>query len=125
MKANKIGLVNNNGDYELVNTDLFPYDEESNEECKNNLICDDLLGVLKVHKFLLDHDYSILPRDDFDGLFRKIEALNIIKNKEVDTEMLFEHWKVNYEETFEMYNYLNDEKPLTKKEYKLLKEVLL
>ena len=81
MKANKIGLVNNNGDYELVNTDLFPYDSDSNEECKNNLICDDLLSVLEIHKFLLEHDYSTLPREDFDLLFKKAKALEIIKNK--------------------------------------------
>lgn len=120
MKANKIGLVNNNGDYELVNTDLFPYDDDSNEECKNNLICDDLLGVLKVHKFLLEHDYSTLPRKDFDDLFRKLMALEIIKKKGIDIDIFI--WSNNCGE----YNTsARVGIGLTQEEYELLVGILL
>ena len=119
MKANKIGLVNNNGDYELVNTDLFPYNEESNEECKNNLICDDLLGVLKVHKFLLEHDYSTLPRKDFDDLFRKLMALEIIKKKKVNVNCIISGWSLG------KYNSYKTHISLVQEEYDLLREILL
>lgn len=44
----KIGLVCDNKHYALVNTSLFPYDKDSNEECKKNLISNDLLEDLKI-----------------------------------------------------------------------------
>lgn len=29
--------------------------------------------VLKIHKFLLDHDYTTMPREDFDGLIKSLK----------------------------------------------------
>lgn len=50
MYAKKLGLVKNENNYELVNTDLFPYDKQSKEECKKNLISDDLLKDIEIAK---------------------------------------------------------------------------
>lgn len=50
----KIGLVCNNKHYVLVNTELFPYDKDSDEECKKNLISSDLLEDLKITDKVID-----------------------------------------------------------------------
>ena len=50
----KIGLVCNNKHYALVNTSLFPYDKDSDEECKKNLISSDLLEDLKITDKVID-----------------------------------------------------------------------
>ena len=78
------------------------------------------LETLDLIKFLANGRFEL----DYEPIEKELKALEVIKEKEVDAEMLFEYWKANCEDTFEMYNFLNDLKPLSQEEYDLLKEVL-
>lgn len=95
MKSKKLGLINVDGNYELVNTNLFPYDKDSDEECKENLISDDLLRDLKALEIIKD------MFKDGNYLVRKVgDRYYIWDNILMATSC-----------------------PLTKKQYDLLKEV--
>ena len=60
LNCEKLGLIKTDSGYGLVNTDLFPYDKESNEECKENLISSnivkdlEILGIIKKKRVNLD-----------------------------------------------------------------------
>lgn len=95
LNCEKIGLVKDSNGYGLVNTGLFPYDKDSDEECKKNLISSNLLEALK--------------------------ALEIIKKKPFDSNYLYStEYKYYYEVTS-----LDESVKLTKEEWDLLREVLL
>lgn len=96
MRTKKLGLINNSGDYVLVNTALFPFDNDSNEPSKDKLISDDLLRDIEQAK-----------------MFR------IIKSKYIDVDILLFDGLETYNE------YMREERKVTKEEYELLKEALL
>lgn len=55
---------------------------------------DTLEEILKVHKHLLDHDYSTLPKEDFDLLFEKVEQYkDIEKELGIDLATLYKCFK--------------------------------
>lgn len=80
--------------------------------------------VLENQRFLANHDYSTLPREDFDGLFNELRdkrnALEIINKKNVSV-----YWAKN-SSCVDEYNYENyNQRPtLEKWEFELLKGVL-
>ena len=82
--------------------------------------------VLENQRFLANHDYSTLPREDFDGLFNELrdkrKALEIIKEKGIILQFIIETWTVDQYNAGVSGTLV---KSLTKEEYDLLKKDLL
>lgn len=78
--------------------------------------------ILKVHQFLLDHDYSTLPKEELDLLFDKIKALDVIKDNIVKTidEQLIVDSELDNSITFEFKVNVK-----TQEDYDLLRKVFL
>lgn len=78
--------------------------------------------ILKVHQFLLDHDYSTLPKEELDLLFAKIKALDVIKDNIVKTidEQLIVNSELDNSITFEFKVNVK-----TQEDYDLLRKVFL
>ena len=62
--------------------------------------------------------------NEYKIIEKELKALEIIKEKRVDIEFLFEEWEEQSEYALENYN-MNHEIELTKEEFDLLKEILL
>ena len=89
--------------------------------------------ILQVHKFLLEHEYSTLPREDFDLLFKKLKALEIIKEFDLmpsdivvftDYNEFMNNSYLAYNESIQDFFNKGGKAP-TRQEYDLLKEELL
>ena len=83
--------------------------------------------ILQVHKFLIDHDYSTLPKKDFDLLFNKIKALEVIISKKVNINAFLKATGAKGKQREWQYNKTITDKDrwLTQNEFDLLKGVLL
>ena len=68
LNCEKVGLIKTDKGYGLVNTDLFPYDKESNEECKKNLISSNVAKDLEVLDIIKKKLVNILAFVHFDSL---------------------------------------------------------
>lgn len=77
--------------------------------------------ILEIHMFLVNHNYSTMPREDFDAIEKSLKALKIIEDKNVDIEWL------KRSEFLRHYNECigNNHSSLIQQEYDLLKEVML
>ena len=81
---------------------------------------------LKEAQFISTHNMSVVDTETFNQLVKNSQALEIIKEKEVDL------FSIKYTASFEMYNYRMRKsgfayahRLLTQEEYDFLKEILL
>lgn len=76
--------------------------------------------ILEVNKFLLEHNYKTMPKEDFDLIFKKLEALEIMKKKFYFEWLFVSNGVEQFNEAQD-----NEENKLTNEEYELLRKVLL